>query len=311
MEQTTSSLTPQTGAGTWRALSRVFLGFIVLFAAVWIIRLIMGVGPNLFMRSIGASENFRAYIGSTLNYGVGIVSYIILTAVTLRKILNIDPRHILFPIQKNWWKDLLFGFVLVALILGSFFIIELRLGWLVIDSWNWQTLPLDEFLRVAWVGLLINVGVAIGEESLFRGYLLTGLKTTLGKWQSILLMMIVFGLFHLPAYSESGGMRAWTLTLAILLATLFGGLFGLIYLRTGSLWLSVSLHFAWNFIENDVLNITAVSSNPNLIGALTQLQSPLTATGFGFGNVMVLETAMFALIAVGVWLYLKWMYQNP
>ena len=63
-----------------------------------------------------------------------------------------------------------------------------------------------------------------------------------------------------------------SLTLAILLASLFGLLFGLIYLRTGSLWLPVALHFTWNFIENDLLNLSADFTNPNLVGAMTRLQ---------------------------------------
>ena len=53
-------------------------------------------------------------------------------------------------------------------------------------------------------------------------------------------MTVIFGSFHLPVYIE-GGMQSETLTLAIILASLFGLLFGLIYLRTGSLWLPVAL----------------------------------------------------------------------
>ena len=116
-------------------------------------------------------------------------------------------------------------------------------------------------------------------------------------------MMIIFGLFHLPAYSEAG-LHPGTLFLAILLASLFGLLFGLAYLRTGSLWLPISLHFSWNFIENDLLNLPADSTNPNLIGALTRLHSPLTLAEVGWGNVVVVETLAFGMIAFGVWLWL-------
>lgn len=287
-------------------LYHILLGFIILYATVWIIRLFMGVGPNLFLKWIGATPNIRAYVGSTLNYGVGIASYIILSAITFRKILSINPWPVLFPFHKGWWKDLVLGFLLVTIVLTLFFVIEVQAGWLTVNGWNWQIMPLDVLLRTLWVGLLVNVGVAIGEETIFRGYLLTGLQITLGKWTGVIIMMIIFGLFHLPAYSESGGMHSWTLTLAILLATLFGGLFGLVYLRTKSLWLPISLHFAWNFIENDVFNITAVPNNVNLIGALTRLQNPLTADGFSLGNIVVLETLMFAVIAFGIWWWLRY-----
>jgi membrane protease YdiL (CAAX protease family) len=284
---------------------RVILGFIVLYAAIWMVRVIMGVGPNLLMRWLEVTPNFRAFVGSTLNYGVGIAAYIAFPAFALQKVLRIDPWSIFFPLHKGWWKDLLFGFLLIAIVLSIFFLLEVTAGWLILDGWNWQVLPFDVFLRTAWVGLLVNVGVAIGEETVFRGYLLTGLNTVWGKWRALLVMTIVFGLFHLPAYAENG-MQSATLTLAIVLASLFGLLFGLVYLRTGSLWLPVSLHFTWNFIENDVLNLTADPTNINLIGALTRLQSPLSSTQMTFGNVVVLEMLMFGIIALGVWLWLKY-----
>ncbi len=264
----------------------------------------MGVGPNMLMRWLEATPNFRAFVGSTLNYGVGIVSYIVFPALALRKVLGIDPRPIFFPLRKGWWKDLLFGFLLITTILAFFFVIEVKAGWLIVDSWSWQTLSWDAWLRAAWVGLLVNIGVSIGEETVFRGYLLTGLKTAWGKWIGLALMMVIFGLFHLPAYFE-GGMRSGTLTLAILLASLFGLMFGLIYLRTGSLWLPVILHFTWNFVETDLFNLSADSTNPNLVGALTRLQSPLTMTEIGFGNVVVVEMLAFAMIALGTWLWIR------
>jgi membrane protease YdiL (CAAX protease family) len=95
------------------------------------------------------------------------------------------------------------------------------------------------------------------------------------------------------------------LNLAILLASLFGLMHGLIYLRTKSLWLPVILHFTWNFVENDLLNLTADSTNVNLVGALTRLQSPPTMTEIGFGNVVVIEMLAFAMITLGVWLWLR------
>ena len=305
MEQTTSATSHKVGPRSWRAGFNVLLGFIVLYAAVWIVRVIMGVGPNMLMKWLGASLNFRAYVGSTLNYGVGIVSYIVFSAVALRKVLGIDPRPIFYPRRKGWWQDLLFGFLIISAVLTFFFVVEVRAGWLILESWNWQNMTWDAWLRVAWVGLSVNVGVAIGEETIFRGYLLTGLKTAWGKWIGLGLMMVIFGLFHLPAYFE-GGMRSGTLTLAILLASLFGLLFGLIYLRTNSLWLPVSLHFTWNFVETDLLNLTGDSTNVHLVGALTRLQSPLTMTEISLGNAVVIEMLAFVLIALGIWLWLKY-----
>ncbi len=280
---------------------KVIVAFVLLYLAVYAVRLVMGVVPNLLMRQLGASPDFRAYIGSTLNYGVGIVAYILFPAIALRRVLHIDPWPRFFPFRGSWWSDLLVGLLLVGVVLGLFFIAMLGFGWLALDGWKWQALPRPDWLRIAWVGLLVNVGVAIGEETLFRGYLLTGLRAAWGKWTALIVMTVVFGLFHLPAYFEDG-MDSAALTLAIVLASLFGLLFGLVYLRTGTLWLPASLHFAWNFIENDLLNLTADSTNQNLVGALTRLQAPLQA---GSIAVVLVETLAFCLIAVCIWLWLR------
>jgi hypothetical protein len=58
-------------------------------------------------------------------------------------------------------------------------------------------------------------------------------------------------------------------------------------------------------VENDLLNLTADSTNVNLVGALTQINNPLTMTEVGLGNIVVIEMLAFAIIMLGVWLWLK------
>ncbi len=281
---------PRTEA--WRFGLRVLAGFAVLYVATYAVRLIMGVGPNLLMKHFGASADFRAFIGGTLNYGVGIAAYIWFPAIALRRVLHVDPWPRFFPVRKGWWHDVLGGLMLVAIVLSLLFLAELSAGWLSITGWSWNVLSGLAWLRVAWVGLLINVGVAIGEETIFRGYLLTGLKQAWGKWPALFAMTVIFGLFHLPAYlTDATGSAA--LTLSILLASAFGLLFGLVYLQTGTLWLPIALHFAWNFVENDLLNLSADSFNPNLVGALT-------TTRLEAASGVLLEALAFAVIALGI-----------
>jgi len=303
MTQFSSTLSPRSWSKETRLGVRVIVGFILLYVAISVVKLVLGVGPNLFLKWLNASPDIRAYGGSTLNFGLGIVMYAIFPAIAFQKVLGVNAWERFF-LTSNWWKELLFGFLLVGLVLGTFFAAAVAAGWLVVEGWNGQLLPVDALLRTAWVGLLVNAGVALGEETLFRGYLLSGLKAAWGTRAGLVVMTIVFGLFHVVAYIE-GGLEPFTLTVAIILASLFGLLFGLIYLRTGSLWLPIGLHFAWNFLENDVLNITAVANNPNLIGAVTRLQGPLTMSAVSWGNVVGLETLAFGLIALGAWAWLR------
>ncbi len=69
---------------------RVLGGFVLLDAAIYLTRLVMGVGPNLLMRYLGAFPDFRVFVGATLNYGVGITSCILFPAIAVQHVLHID-----------------------------------------------------------------------------------------------------------------------------------------------------------------------------------------------------------------------------
>ena len=298
-----------TSQSPFRQTLRIAGIFIALYAAIFTVNLILGVIPNFVMRWLNFSPDLRAYLGSTFTYGLRLLAYLLLPALALKVALREKTLPRFFsPLRKDW-RQLLFGLALVAAVLSLFFFAMTQLGWLTLDGWQWQELPADEWLRTLWVGLLVNICVAVGEETLFRGYLLTALKSVWGRGWALLGMMVSFGLIHIIAYSESG-MEPATLVLSLTLAALFGGLFGLIYLRTNSLWLPATLHFAWNFIENDVLNLTGQNANVNLVGALTRLQEPLTTAQLTLGNVVFVEGAAFALIALGVWLWLSYSIKN-
>jgi membrane protease YdiL (CAAX protease family) len=184
------------------------------------------------------------------------------------------------------------------------FVVSKRIGWLVVEGWVWQTLPLGVLLGRLWVSLLNNTGVAFGEEIVFRAYLLTGLKEAWGRWAGLAIMMVVFGVVHFPAYIAQG-MHPLVLGVAIALAAVLGAVFGLIYLRTGSLWIPVGMHFAWNFVECDLLNLIGDSTNQNLVGAMTQLQGPISPAGAGYGSTIVLDMMAFIVLCVGLWLWMS------
>jgi membrane protease YdiL (CAAX protease family) len=291
-----SSITPNKD----RYLGWKTLGvFVAAFVAGWIAGIIVG----LTTRQIGLLLHLSEPIGHTLSW-VGIttarlIPWVLATHVVLKRRL----RDLAFRFHPGWWSDLLAGIGITALAMGIVFIVSERAGWLAVDGWMWQTLSLGPFLGTLWVSLLINVLVALGEEVTFRAYLLTGLKEAWGRRIGLAIMMVTFGVVHLPAYMGQG-MQSLVLVLAIVLAAAMGVLLGLIYLRTGSLWMPIGIHFAWNLVEGDLLNLTGDATNTNLIGAVTRLQGPLSPTGTAYGNAIVLDLLAFVILSVGVWLWL-------
>lgn len=99
-------------------------------------------------------------------------------------------------------------------------------------------IPQDTVGRVVWVFVSITAGVC--EETMFRGYLMTRLRI-LGKTQSWIIptaiSALAFGICH--SYQGIPGM---------IVLTVYGVLFSLLYIRTGSIWPGIIAHFFQDFL---------------------------------------------------------------
>ncbi|MHB9023165.1 MAG: CPBP family intramembrane glutamic endopeptidase [Armatimonadota bacterium] len=104
---------------------------------------------------------------------------------------------------------------------------------------EWRGVP-SQVLPV----LLLAVGGALlfaaSEEVIFRGYLFQTLLRGIGPLGTLLLLSAVFATVHLMNPAPPSLLGFTNLFLA-------GIMFGLLYLRTGSLWLPISMHAGWNF----------------------------------------------------------------
>jgi membrane protease YdiL (CAAX protease family) len=92
--------------------------------------------------------------------------------------------------------------------------------------------PTDTIGRVVWVGVSITAGFC--EETAFRGYLMTRLRLV-GRFTNwvipTILSAVAFGACH--AY------QGWP---GLIVLSVYGALFSLLYIRAGSLWPCVIAH---------------------------------------------------------------------
>jgi membrane protease YdiL (CAAX protease family) len=94
-------------------------------------------------------------------------------------------------------------------------------------------IPKDPTGQVVWIFVSFTAGFC--EEVAFRGYLMTRLRLLMkldSWWIPTLISAIVFGMCHY--YQGIPG---------VIVITVYGFLFSLIYIRTGSLWPCVIAHF--------------------------------------------------------------------
>jgi membrane protease YdiL (CAAX protease family) len=91
--------------------------------------------------------------------------------------------------------------------------------------------------RIVWVFLSLTAGIC--EETAFRGYLITRLKL-FGKSKSwiipLIISSLVFGIGH--TYQGVGG---------FIMISIYGLMFGILYIKTGSIWPCVIAHFFQDF----------------------------------------------------------------
>ncbi len=93
----------------------------------------------------------------------------------------------------------------------------------------------------------------MGEEALFRGYLLTTLTKRNGIWQAVFINSALFAVFHI-------GNAGFNL-IAFLNIMLFGIFASVITLKRKSIWAAGAIHSIWNFAQGNVFGFE-VSGNP-------------------------------------------------
>lgn len=280
---------------------RVLGVFVALFLAYWAVNLALGVGPNWILRQLHASPDVRTYVGSTISYGGRLAALVLLSAWGVRTMLHHDVWDLLFPTGPGWWKKLTLGLALSVTGMFLLFLVETQAGWLTVEAWNWQQMAMDAWLRNLWLAFLVNATVAVGEEALFRGYLLTGLVQAWGIAPGVLVVMFIFASVHLLAFGAEH--TAWYVFVPLL--SVPGLMLALAYLRSGSLWLPIGIHFGWNLMQDEIFNLHGRGVS-QLIGAITIQHGPPWVVGTAYGiEVGLLGIVLACLICLAVRLLVR------
>ena len=110
----------------------------------------------------------------------------------------------------------------------------------------------------------------MGEEALFRGYLMTTLSRRTTLWGAVLINSLMFSLFHLGNASFS--------FIAFINIFLFGVFASVFMLKRGSIWAVGAIHAVWNFVQGNIFGFN-VSGNP-------KFDTVWNATGSNFGAIL-------------------------
>lgn len=148
--------------------------------------------------------------------------------------------------------------------------------------------------------LLFSAGtlmmVAVGEEVVFRGYILRNLMKSCNRWIALVISAAIFTIVH--ASNPDVAILA-------LVNTFFGGLLtGITFLYTRSLWLPVFFHFSWNYIQGPVLGFDVSGIKFNTFLVLETKGDALFSGGeYGFEGSVVCCALLALAIAAWTWKY--------
>jgi uncharacterized protein len=146
---------------------------------------------------------------------------------------------------------------------------------------------------LAWLGASILVGLA--EEMLFRGYLLQALRRSVGFWPAAALIALWFAADH---YFFKEGENIWDV-ITLISFSLF---LSYSLLRTGTLWLAVGYHAAFDYMQLFVIGTKNGNIEPtgHLLDA--SFQGPDWVTGGVLGTeASFLMYPTIVLLFVYVW----------
>lgn len=182
------------------------------------------------------------------------------------------------------WRLLLAGLAAGTLLFATYAMVAVAFGAgrLLVA---WPALAESLVLLASWgFGF---AGVALFEEALFRGYLLSTLCVRFSSAPAITAQAVLFGAFHLMAYSPTR-----YLWLGFLNVTVLAVVYAVVVIRSHSLMIVVGVHLAWDLIQTVLLS--------HQLGRAHTVFNLQVSEGLWTGTAHTPETGLIvSIIAVG------------
>lgn len=252
------------------------------WALVLLASVILGVMGYALLQFLALADNDLHPIAITL----AVAAVLGLYALGVKLMEGHWPRDLgldkLLPHTMLGW---LIGFVYMTLVSST--IVALGNATVDVRGTVWE--------EICW-WLLVFLTVAVGEEMIFRGIIFRQIDERWNTWTALIVSALLFGFIHLP----NNGATWWS-SLAIAIEA--GLMLGAAYKWSGSLWLPIGIHWAWNFTQGNVFG-ASVSGNV-AGGSLLEMQvnGPDIITGGDFGPEASIVAVTLGIIYTLVFLF--------
>lgn len=191
--------------------------------------------PDIVHVSARVSRNLLTTF--TVTYVFTAVVIVVLTALWMAWVDRRPPETLGFDRRGPWVRELLLGVGIGIAMPALMLLISYFAGWSRFDSTPLR-LPAPSPTIFMLECLVLMAGIAVTEETMFRGYVLPTLGVGYGPVAGLLLSSFGFGAMHIMNPGASFG--------AFLGTSAAGLILGYAYIITRRLWLPIGFHFAWN-----------------------------------------------------------------
>ena len=132
---------------------------------------------------------------------------------------------------------------------------------------------------------LMFLAVAVGEEMICRGVIFRWIDERWNTWAAMLVSAVFFGWMHI-----SNENATWWSSLAIAIEA--GLLLGAAYKWSGTLWVPIGIHWAWNYTQGNIFGFAVSGTFAGNTMLISTIDGPDIITGGAFGP----EASIIAVI---------------
>ena len=248
---------------------------------------------------------FGAFLLSIIGYGMVSAGYEVsdrffhpsLTIVWAGIVLGLYALFVKL-MEKHWPTDLslrrLVPHTLLGLLVGFIFMV------LVVS-----TIVASGCATVEWNGFqgekqfsvfMLFLAVAVGEEMICRGVIFRWIDERWNTWLALLVSAAIFGWTHI-----SNDNATWWSSMAI--AVEAGLLLGAAYKWSGTLWVPIGIHWAWNYVQGNIFGLAVSGTDAGTTMLVTSVSGPNIVTGGAFGPEASIIAVLFGSLYTIVFLF--------